>query len=200
MYAHLYRSSRSGHAANGLDSADSGTEAASQPGLLGSITFRQLAGPASACLTLWDTKASAAAFLRKRAGLAALPAEIYEVTATMQGSAAAQAPAYARLMYFDGPRAPELTAAADRAGRERIWPAIRGLPGLVSVHVLQGHDLGAVIITLAGSVETLDAAARAAMSTGLMPGEDPALLPGPDRVEIHHVTSYHLPAASPVAS
>jgi len=49
-------------------------------------------------------------------------------------------------------------------------------------------------------VETLDAIARAVMSTELMPGEDPALLPGPDRIEIHHVTGYHPPAAVPAAS
>jgi hypothetical protein len=29
------------------------------------------------------------------------------------------------------------------------------------------------------------------MATELAPGEDPALLPGPDRVEIHRVTGSH---------
>ena len=53
-----------------------------------------------------------------------------------------------------------------------------------------------MIITLTTSVETLDAAERAAMSTELMPGEDPALLPGPDRIEIHHVTGHHLATAT----
>ena len=102
-------------------------------------------------------------------------------------------------MYFDGPRAPEQAAAADRAGRERIWPAISGLRGLVGAYVLHGRDLAEVIITLTISTQTLDAAERAAMSTELLPGEDPALLPGPDRIEIHHVTAYHRPAA-PAAS
>jgi hypothetical protein len=37
------------------------------------------------------------------------------------------------------------------------------------------------------------------MSTELMPGEDPALLPSPDRIEIHHVTGYHVPGAAPAA-
>ena len=193
MYAHLHQGAPDA-------SGQVSTDAASQPGLLGSVTFRQLAGPAGACLTLWDTDASAAAFLRRRTGPAALSAEIYEVTATVPGSAAAQPPAYARLMYFDGPRAPEIADAADRAGRERIWPAISGLNGLTGVYVLRTRDLGAVVVTLATSVETLDAAARATLSTDLMPGEDPALLPGPDRIEIHHVTGYHLPAASPAAS
>ncbi len=35
------------------------------------------------------------------------------------------------------------------------------------------------------------------MSAELLPGEDPALLPGPDRIEIFHVTGYRIPAASP---
>jgi len=66
----------------------------------------------------------------------------------------------------------------------------------------------AFVITLATSVEALDATARTVMSTELMPGEDPALLSGPDRIEIHHVTGYHvpshlpssLPSAAPAAS
>ena len=53
-----------------------------------------------------------------------------------------------------------------------------------------------MIITLTTSTQALDAAERVAMSTELMPGEDPALLPGPDRIEIHHVTGYHLATAA----
>jgi hypothetical protein len=49
-------------------------------------------------------------------------------------------------------------------------------------------------------VDTLDAAQRAVMATGLAPDEDPALLPGPDRIEIHRVTAYQLPAAGPAAN
>jgi len=191
MYAHLEKATgRRGHPEDGPD-----PRAAGQPGLLGSVTFRQLAGSAGVCLTLWETEASATAYLGQRAVLAALPGEVYEVTAAEDGPASAQAPAWARLMYFDGPRAPEQAAAADRAGRQRIWPAISGLSGLVGAYVLHGRDFGALIITLATSVETLDAAERAAMSTELLPGEDPALLPGPDRIEIHHVTGYRRPAA-----
>lgn len=191
MYAHLEKATgRRGHSEDG-----SGPRVTGQPGLLGSVTFRQLAGAAGVCLTLWETQASATAYRGRRAGLTALPGEVYEVTAAEDGPASAQAPAWARLMYFDGPRAPEQAAAADRAGRQRIWPAISGLSGLVGAYVLHGHDLAAVIITLATSVETLAAAERAAMSTELLPGEDPALLPGPDRIEIHHVTGYHLATA-----
>ena len=82
-------------------------------------------------------------------------------------------------MCFDGPRAPEQAAAEDLAGRRRIWPAIRGLSGLVGVYALRGSDLSSVVVTLATSVETLDALQRAVMATELGPDEDPALLPDP---------------------
>jgi hypothetical protein len=192
MYAHLETAADGrGHGEDGPD-----PQLAGQPGLLGSVSFRQLAGSATVCLTLWETEASATAHLGRRAALAARPGAIYEVAAATDGPASAQVPAWARLMYFDGPRAPEQAAAADRAGRERIWPAISGLHGLVGAYVLHGHDLAAVIITLTTSTQTLDAAERAAMSTELLPGEDPALLPGPDRIEIHHVTHSQRPAAT----
>jgi hypothetical protein len=194
MYAHIDRPSSYGHAQDGPGLAGVNTSVTSHPGLLGAITFRQFAGQAGVCLTLWDTEADAAAFAGQYAELAALPGEVYQVVDAGAGPAAAQAPTYARLMYFDGPRVPEQAAAEDLAGRERIWPAIRNLSGLVGAYVLRGRDLGSVVITLTTSAETLDATARAVMSTELLPGEDPALLPGPDRIEIHHVTGYHLPA------
>jgi hypothetical protein len=118
---------------HGPDIAGLSASVAGLPGLRGSLTFRQLAGPAVVFLTLWDTEARAASFSGPRPSPARLPGEVYEVIAAEQGQAAAQAPAYARLLYFDGPQAPEQAAAADRAGRQRIWPAIRGLSGLVGI-------------------------------------------------------------------
>ena len=193
MYARLDRyNGQPGHRVDGPDLTDLSTSKAGQPGLLTCLTFRQLAGPAAVCLTLWDTEASATG---PCGGLAAPPSEMYQVTDTQEGPAAAQGPAYARLVYFDGPRAPEQAVAEDLAGRRRIWPAIRRLSGLVGVYVLRGRDLSSVVVTLATSVDTLDAAQRAVMATELAPGEDPALLPGPDRVEIHCVTGSHRPAS-----
>jgi hypothetical protein len=170
----------------GPDLAD--LSAAGQPGLLSSLSLRQLGGPAAVRLTLWDTEASAAGCPAPDAGQVPPATELYQVTDTAEGPAAAQVPTYARLLCFDGPRAPEQAAAEDLAGRQRIWPAIRDLSGLVGVYALRGRDLSSVVVTLATSVETLDAAQRAVMATELTPGEDPALLAGPDRVEIHRVT------------
>ena len=201
MYARLDRyNGQPGHRVDGPDLADLSTSMAGQPGLLSCLTFRQLAGPAAVCLTLWDTEASATGYPGPDTGLASPAGEIYQVTATEKGLAATQVPTYARLVCFDGPRAPEQAAAEDLAGRQRIWPAIRGLSGLAGVYVLRGSDLGSVVVTLATSVETLDAAQRTVMATELTPGEDPALLPGPDRVEIYRVAGHHLAAARPAAS
>ena len=195
MHARLDRYHRQpGHRVDSPDLADLSSGVAGQPGLLSCLTFRQLGGPATVRLTLWDTEASATGCPAPDAGLTPPAAGVYQITDTEEGPAAAQAPAYARLVCFDGPRAPEQAAAEDLAGRQRIWPAIHGLSGLVSIYVLRGSDLGSIVVTLATSVETLDAAQRAVMATELTPGEDAALLPGPDRVEIHRVTGHHLPA------
>ena len=201
MHARLDRyNGQPGHRVDSPDLADLSTGMAGQPGLLSCLTFRQLGGPATVRLTLWDTEASATGCPGPDSGLTPPAAGIYQVTHTEECLAATQAPAYARLVCFDGPRAPEQAAAEDLAGRQRIWPAIRGLSGLVGVYILRGSDLSSVVVTLATSVETLDAAQRAVMATELTPGEDPALLPGPDRVEIHRVTGRHLPATGPAAS
>ena len=201
MHARLDRyNGQPGHQVDSPDLADLSSGVTGQPGLLSCLTFGQLGGPAAVCLTLWDTEASVTGCPGPDAGLASPTAEIYQVTDTEEGLAATQAPTYARLVCFDGPRAPEQAAAEDLAGRQRIWPAIHGLAGLVGIYVLRGSDLSSVVVTLATSVKTLDAAQRAVMATELTPGEDPALLPGPDRVEIHRVTGHHLPAAGPAAS
>src|SRR6516165_7926467 len=105
MYAHIDRPRSHGHAEGDPGLAGLNSPLTGQPGLLGAITFRQFAGPAGASLTLWDTEADAAAFAGQYAELAALPGEIYQVVDAGAGPAAAHAPAYARLMYFDGPRA-----------------------------------------------------------------------------------------------
>lgn len=94
---------------------------------------------------------------------------------------------YAQLIHFDGPRSPELIAAAERAGRERVMPAVLGDPQVASDHVctyvLLRPDGGETVLTITNSAETFDRAQEVIMSTELLPGEDPALLPGPDRVE-----------------
>jgi hypothetical protein len=98
---------------------------------------------------------------------------------------------YAQLTYFDGPRTPEQAAASDFAVRERILPAVSDLGHRFRVYKLRRDDGSEVVVTIAGSEQDLLDAQKAIMSTQLMPGEDQALLPGPDRVELYPVLEVH---------
>jgi hypothetical protein len=98
---------------------------------------------------------------------------------------------YAQLTYFDGPRGPELVGASDFAAHNRIMPAVRALGEQFSVYVLRRDDGGEVVVSIASTEQALIDAQKAIMSTSLLPGEDPALLPGPDRVEIYPVVESH---------
>ena len=98
---------------------------------------------------------------------------------------------HAELSYFDGPRSPELITAAERANRERIEPAILARPDLrddlVAAYVLRRPDGGEITLVIVEHEDSLDKAVEVVMGTELLPGEDPALLPGPDRVERYQV-------------
>ena len=94
---------------------------------------------------------------------------------------------YAQLTYFDGPRTPEELAAHDFAARERIRPAITGLGRSFRVYVLRRHDGSEIVVSVADSEQALLDAQKAITGTDLLPGEDPALLPGPDRIELYPV-------------
>ena len=100
---------------------------------------------------------------------------------------------YAQITYFDGPRSAELVAAADRAGRERIEPAMLADPQLRAAHiatfVLRQPDGSEAVVVVTDTDEALDRAREIIMNTELLPGEDPALLPGPTRVERYQVVA-----------
>ncbi|SDB93750.1 hypothetical protein GA0111570_11065 [Raineyella antarctica] len=98
---------------------------------------------------------------------------------------------YADLIIFDGPRSPELVAAADFADTRRIRPLIdadqhiRG--DILASFDLRQRDGGRAVLVITGSEATLDALAEVVMTSELMPGEDPTLLPGPTRAERYTV-------------
>jgi hypothetical protein len=95
---------------------------------------------------------------------------------------------YAQLTHFDGPRTPEQVAAAEFAGRERILPAVSTLGHRLRVYQLRRDDGSAITLVIADSEQALHDVQKAVMSTEPLPGEDPALLPGPDRIELYAVT------------
>ncbi|RSM86693.1 hypothetical protein DMH04_13005 [Kibdelosporangium aridum] len=92
---------------------------------------------------------------------------------------------HAQLTFFDGPLTPEQIAAANYAGCKRIGPVLSSFN--VQTYVLQRPDGSTVVINIADSEQTLLDAQKAVLSTELLPDEDPALLPGADRVELYPV-------------
>jgi hypothetical protein len=98
---------------------------------------------------------------------------------------------YAQLIYLDGPRTPELVAAGDRAGRERVAPAVAGDPVTRAAHiptyVLRQPDGTEVVVIISETEAALQRGNEVVAGTTLLAGEDPALLPGPDRIETYQV-------------
>ncbi|HEY5856085.1 MAG TPA: hypothetical protein VIW24_19135 [Aldersonia sp.] len=107
---------------------------------------------------------------------------------------------HVQLTYFDGPRTPEQVAAGDRAGRERIGPAVLGVPGMVGAYLCRRADGSEVVISIAESEQALLDAQQAVMTSELLPGEDPAMLTGPDRIEIYPLLEGFGAFAAAVAS
>ena len=99
----------------------------------------------------------------------------------------------AQMMEFNGPRSAEMLAAADRAGRDRLGPIMLAHPRmreeLVALLVLRQADGTERIIMIVHSQEGLQLARDLVMSSELLPGEDAALLPGPDRVDVFEVVT-----------
>ncbi|MCR6487579.1 hypothetical protein M8542_32605 [Amycolatopsis sp. OK19-0408] len=161
-------------------------------GAVGAGTLTQVAGLTGAVLTFWPDAARAAeAAARRPAGTTWLDVGVYRVAEVQSASDAA---AFAQITWFDGPRSADQSAAEMRAGRERVWPAVRDLDGIGTTYVLLAEDRALVVVSFAASIDAIEATQRAISATELLPGEDPALLPGPDRVDLHRVRSADLPA------
>ena len=58
---------------------------------------------------------------------------------------------------------------------------------------LRAADNAYLVVILAESMEAFDAAQQAIMSTELLPGEDPVLLTGPDRISFYRLVHADLP-------
>ena len=124
--------------------------------------------------------------------------EIYEVDADEPGSAAGEEPAVAFLGEFDGPLSPARVEAARFAGTQRLAPVLRTVPGLVRMLVLwHPTERRVAVLHLATSAAGLKAVSEAIRSTKLLPGEDPALLPGPDRIAKLRVAAYRAAVPAP---
>jgi hypothetical protein len=170
------------------------------PGFAGAWVLPPIAAGGAGLLTLWQTRDDAERASDRTAavrGPRPVPLHndaVYEVVAEMAGTGAPADPAFAQLAYFDGPRTDEWAAAFLRAGKERLWPAVRDIPGTVRFLTLAGEANAQLQVGLVTSIEAIEATGRAIISTELLPWEDPAMLTGPDRVDLHRVLAFRVPA------
>ena len=157
-----------------VDDALAGTYAAGDP--LGALVGRPLAPGDGIMLVGWP---------EGRPGR-------YHVIETRAGRSAGPA-TYMQVVEFFGPRTEEWVAAEQRASASRLGPATLGIGGIVTVMRLRGADNAYLLVILAESMDAFDAAAQAIMTTELLPGEDPALLTGPDRISFYRLVHADLP-------
>lgn len=151
---------------------------------------------AGTVIALWDDEQDAAAAPSGAAGTVILgPGRPYEVVLRKAGVGSGPA-RYVQLVTFDGPRSAEWSAAFDRAGRDRVWPATRDAAGLVEVLGCRAADGGRVSAAAAESTEALEDVTRTVLSTPLLPGEDPADLTGPDSVAVLRLLHADLPVGA----
>lgn len=120
---------------------------------------------------------------------------VYRVTDEMHGRASGRSPLFAQVTWLNGDGDPVRADAAERGGRDRIWPAVREIDGIVEVLALRSTDDRIVVVGLATGTEIGEQVQQAVMSTDLLPDEDPALLPGYDRIDQARVLFAELPTA-----
>jgi hypothetical protein len=150
----------------------------------GSIEVAHLDGAGSTTIAFWPGED------------AAPPGErVYRVVDGFDGTAAGRAPLFAQLTWVNGTGDPAVATAAERGGRDRIHPAIRDVEGLVDVLVLESADHRIVVVGTATSLEAHTEAQERIVRTPLLPDEDPALLPGYDRLELGRVVRADVPQA-----
>ncbi len=160
----------------------------------GACVLGRLDGMDGAVFALWDDETQAAdATTRSGEGARWLDASVYAVVEMQPGVDRAETPRFAQLVWLNGTGDAGRADSAIRAGRERIAPATREVPGVVGTYVLRSQDHRMVVVTLVTSVETPEVLRQAILSTELLPWEDPAQLIDPDRIDVDRVLVAQLP-------
>lgn len=127
-------------------------------------------------------------------GAAPAGARVYRDVDRLDGPDAGRTPLFAQVVWVNGTGDPGVAQAAERSGRERINPAIRDVHGLIGVLVLESADHRILVVATATALETHTEVQQRIERTPLLPDEDPALLPGYDRMELGRVLRADVPA------
>ena len=182
MYAtvHPYRRP-AGAVADPQDAVRTALAGGAEPA--GAIVVDHRDGDEGTVVALWRDEAQAPAGTR-----------VFCLTDRLDGVAAGRTPLFAMLTWVNGAGDPDVARAAERGGRERIHPAVRDVDGLVGVLVFRSADDRILVVGMATGLETHTEVQDRIQRTPLLPGEDPALLPGPDRVELGRILRADVPA------
>jgi hypothetical protein len=171
------------------------------PGFAGLVILAD--GDSGTMISLWHSREDAELASQRTAAIRGprpfelVRDEIYEVDADQAGVAAGESANVAFLGEFGGPMSQAALDAARFAGTQRIGPALRTAPGLVRVLVFwHPVERRMAVLHLATSPEALQTVGEIVMSSTLLPGEDPELLPGPDRVTMPRVVAYRTAAVA----
>lgn len=144
-------------------------------------------------IAFWDDEADATPEGFAAGPVTVGPGTAYEIGDRMVGASPGPA-RYVQLTTFTG-RSDEWLAAYDRANAERVWPAVRAVPGTVEA-VVGSAPGGRFVAGLAESVESLQAALAALMTTELLPWENPEHLTGPDSGQLLRLVHADLPVGA----
>jgi hypothetical protein len=171
----------------------------SHPGFAGLCLMEAVEDTAGgALLTLWrseeDARLASSRTDARRPG--SRPVElysdrIYQVEGWFEGPDAAGQAGAVVLVHFDGSHDDEWLASSRFAHERRIVPVMREVPGVIKGFALWDPERrDSVVVTLTTTLEAMARAEKAVNSTELLPGENPALLTGPDRAVVHLVSGY----------
>ena len=162
---------------------------------VGFCVLGRIDGMDGAVLTFWDSpEEAAAAVVRTGQGSRWIEARAYRVVDEFTGISAAETPRFAQLVRFAADGDARRVEARYRADRERLWPAVEDIEGIVRTYVLLADDGSSVVAGLSTSIDTPETVRGAIMATELLPWEDPADLTAPDRVDVDRVLAARLPA------
>lgn len=140
------------------------------------IRLRQIAGPRDVVVRLHDGEP----------GPGGWTVELDSLVGPPGGKAAVAA-----VITFSGPLSAAVKTAVDRADRDRIGPffAERATDTQRVLRLWQPEERRQLVVVTAVDQPSLEAGFHGISSMELLPGEDPALLPEPDHVEIFEVTA-----------
>ena len=163
----------------------------------GALVARPIGLGSGLVVALWDAADAAAATpgFGPAGPVTVGPGPAYRIAVHRTGRSAGPARVL-QVTTFGGGRGERWGQAFDRADEERVWPAVRDLPGLVASLVGAGPDGTRVVVTAMDSIEQLHAGGAAILSTTLLPWEDPADLTGPDDMAVAWLVHADLPTAA----